>query len=199
MHSLFICSLMISRSSWRVSLDVSVLFTPAYSLILAANRSSTLENSSFFFWNQLLDSFLSSLGEFTSRSSLFLKHFNKFYARNFTFFRIHVLRNWSEGRGPHRRCCYLYCECCFQFLWDQIQPFNLIGLLHLQTAFIGVVVNIFIAIYLPRLPLLRNSFGRLLQLQVRNTVTLEKCRNFFVGLLFDWKRKIVRRTSRVTR
>ncbi|EYB97331.1 hypothetical protein Y032_0141g2208 [Ancylostoma ceylanicum] len=33
------------------------------------------------------------------------------------------------------------------------------------TAFIGVVVNIFIAIYLPRLPLLRNSFGRLLQLQ----------------------------------
>ncbi|WKX99596.1 hypothetical protein Q1695_014460 [Nippostrongylus brasiliensis] len=36
---------------------------------------------------------------------------------------------------------------------------------HLQTAFIGLVANAFIAIHIRHLALLRNSFGRLLQLQ----------------------------------
>ncbi|KAK6013672.1 hypothetical protein OSTOST_21009 [Ostertagia ostertagi] len=34
------------------------------------------------------------------------------------------------------------------------------------TAFIGLILNAFIAIYIRRLAVLRNSFGRLLQLQV---------------------------------
>ena len=51
----------------------------------------------------------------------------------------------------------------FQF---KLEIFSKYGNTLLQTAFIGVMVNFFIAIYMRHIPSLRNSFGRLLQVQV---------------------------------